>query len=110
MAPVSGPDNDSGGESHCRVVDGADGYYLFGNELGKMCGRCAPISDALNGSGFQFGMQYVAITCDVTPEEPRELLASPAFVLSGVDALSINGDDVPPGDVGAVIEFYRRAA
>ena len=69
---------------------------LFGNELGKMCGPCDTVYDALNASGFQFAMNCMAIETTVGTVELRRILNGPSFILSNVDHLTINDVQVDP--------------
>ncbi len=45
-------ESSAGGSSYCWIESRADGFHLFGSELGHMCGPSASASLALHGSGF----------------------------------------------------------
>ena len=101
-------ESESGGCSHCWVEQKANGYFLYGGEVGEMTGPCDSILEALNRSGHQFGMDYCDIQCIVAPEELREILNSAAFILSNFSRLTINDEEVNPLDVRGVIDAYRK--
>jgi hypothetical protein len=90
-------ESSAGGTSYCWVERRKDGYYLFGNELGKMCGPCDTVHGALAGSGFQFGMDYMFIETTLSMVELRRILRDrTTFILSNVGHLAINGVKVDP--------------
>jgi hypothetical protein len=90
-------ESNAGGSSYCWVEHRKGGYYLFGNELGKMCGPCKTIRGALGGSGFQFGMDYMNIETTLSMAELRSILGNNStFILSNVSHLTINGDEADP--------------
>lgn len=89
-------ESNAGGISFCWVERRKDGYYLFGNELGKMSGPCNTVDDAVSESGFQFGMDYMDIQTTLGTAELRVILGGSSFILSNVGHLTINGARVDP--------------
>jgi hypothetical protein len=90
-------ESSGGGCSYCWVERRDDGYYLFGTELGKMCGPRKTVHEALGGSGFQFGMDYMKIETALSMAKLKSTMRkSGAFILSNVSHLTIDGDKVDP--------------
>lgn len=101
-------ESDAGGVSYCWVEKRADGYHMFGNELGDMSGPCDSVVDAVTGCGFQFGMGTMRIACSIPTAELREILESHSFILENVDWLTINDEEVEEISVDAIIAAYGR--
>jgi hypothetical protein len=89
-------ESNAGGTSYCWVERRKSGYYLLGNELGKMSGPCITVEEALIVSGFQFGMDYMFIKTTLSTAELKCIMAGPSFILSNVSHLVINGIKVDP--------------
>lgn len=71
-----------------------------------MCGPYPTIADAVTGSGWQFGMGIMEITCSTSPEELRAILSDASFVLDNVSAFTINGVDVEDVSVDSIVRVY----
>ena len=94
--------------SCCWVTKESDGFYLYGNELGCMAGPCHTTEEALNVSMHQFGMAYWNIRCHLPTDDLKEILASPAFVLSNAGRVAINDFVAPTATAPAVVESYKQ--
>jgi len=100
-------ESDAGGTSYCWVVKRPDGFHLHGVESGHMAGPCETACAALNESGFQFGMDYVDITCRLSPSELQKILGSPAFILENISNVTVNGSRAPEPTFTAIVDLYR---
>ena len=101
-------ESSGGGVSCCWVTKRSDGFYLYGNEFGCMAGPCNTVNEALNDSGFEFGMDYWDIQCHVPVRQLAEILASPAFISENTKQVVINKVVVPSCNVSGVVEAYRQ--
>lgn len=90
----SDEESDAGGASYCWLEKHADGYQMFGNELGDMSGPCDSVVDAVTGCGFQFCMGSMRIACSIPPADLREILESHSFILDNVGWLTINDETI----------------
>ncbi|MXP65938.1 hypothetical protein E0493_21560 [Roseomonas sp. M0104] len=102
-------ESDAGGVSYCWTEKKKGGFYLYGNELGKMAGPEPTVYDAVTASGFQFGMDNAEIDCSLSFEELQQILSSASFILSNISYLVINGREIEGRDPEGIIKEYRSS-
>lgn len=90
-----------GGVSYCWVEQKADGFYLYGNELGEIGGPCTSPVDAAVGMGY--GMDSVNIDTSFSDCELLAFLKSGALILSNVERLTINEQEIKARDPECIL-------
>lgn len=98
-------ESSAGGVSYCWVKSKPDGFHLYGSELGHMCGPAPCAAQALHGSGFQFGMEFMNIESSLVPDEFRKTLNQ--IDLSGVMILTINQSVVQSRKLDEIVSLYQ---